>query len=37
MTLTSGLLELALSRPPDDLGHRIFWITLYLADCLTEG
>ena len=24
-------------QAPDDLGHRIFWITLYLADCLTEG
>jgi len=21
----------------DDLGHRTFWITLYLADCLTDG
>lgn len=21
-------------QAPDDLGHRIFWITLYLADCL---
>ena len=24
-------------QTPDDLGHRTFWITLYLADCLTEG
>ena len=24
-------------QAPDDLGHRIFWITLYLADCLSEG
>ena len=24
-------------QAPDDLGHRTFWITLYLADCLTEG
>ena len=24
-------------QTPNDLGHRIFWITLYLADCLTEG
>ena len=24
-------------QAPDDLGHRIFWITLYLADCLAEG
>ena len=24
-------------QAPDDLGLRTFWITLYLADCLTEG
>ncbi|MDE0368713.1 MAG: hypothetical protein OXI84_01085 [bacterium] len=24
-------------QAPDELGHRIFWITLHLADCLAES
>ena len=25
-----------IAQAPDELGHRIFWMTLYLADCLAE-